>query len=244
MRPSAGEPAPSGRRSNRGYVVLGAATLACLWAGIEPAWADERVILQTRQALVVRSVTIEAGSAILDFGGGNTMRIPEASIREIRPIAPDPAPPAPEPNRVSWQQKPWYPRVQPYESLFLAAAKRHGVEPELIVSVAHQESRFDPFAISPKGAQGLMQLMPATASTLQVDDPFDPAQNIEGGTKWLKRLLDLYAGDLDLALAAYNAGEKAVERYGGIPPFRETQDYVRTVRETYQALRPVPPQGG
>ena len=98
------------------------------------------------------------------------------------------------------------------------------------------ESRFDPFAISPKGAQGLMQLMPATADELDVDDPFDPAQNIEGGTRWLKRLIQLYEGDLDLALAAYNAGEGAVSRYGGIPPYRETQNYVRSVRERYQRL--------
>jgi Transglycosylase SLT domain len=102
---------------------------------------------------------------------------------------------------------------------------------ELIHSVIKVESNYNPFAISPKGALGLMQLIPATARRFGVADVFDPVDNIQGGARYLKYLLDLYHGDYPLALAAYNAGEEAVARYGGVPPFPETQNYVVQVRK-------------
>jgi soluble lytic murein transglycosylase-like protein len=119
---------------------------------------------------------------------------------------------------------------EPYEHLIQQHAARQSLRPELVRAVIQVESGFNPRALSPKGAMGLMQLMPATARSLGVDDPWDPAQNIRGGTDYLRHLLDEYDGDERLALAAYNAGSGAVARYGGrVPPYRETREYVRKV---------------
>jgi soluble lytic murein transglycosylase-like protein len=118
-----------------------------------------------------------------------------------------------------------------YDELIERYARARGLRPDLVRAVIQVESAFDPFARSPKGALGLMQLMPATADDLGVDDPFDPEANIRGGTAYLRELIDRFGGNEELALAAYNAGPGAVERYGQtIPPYRETQDYVRRVK--------------
>ena len=111
-----------------------------------------------------------------------------------------------------------------------AAASLHHLSPALVKAVIAVESEFDQWAVSSKGAQGLMQLMPFTARRFGVSDSFDARQNIFGGTQYLRILLDLFQGDVDLALAGYNAGENAVRRYGGIPPYKETRHYVRKVR--------------
>jgi soluble lytic murein transglycosylase-like protein len=108
-------------------------------------------------------------------------------------------------------------------------ARKHGVDPALVKAVARAESGFRSDAVSPAGAQGLMQLMPATGAGLGVKDPFDPEQSIEGGTRYLKNALKMFDGDVRLALAAYNAGPGAVKKYGGIPPYTETRNYVRKV---------------
>jgi soluble lytic murein transglycosylase-like protein len=113
-----------------------------------------------------------------------------------------------------------------------------GLEPQLLVAVISTESGFRAKAVSAKGAQGLMQLMPATARRLGVTDPFDPEQNVRGGARYLTELLRLFNGDLPLALAAYNAGENAVLKHGrAIPPYPETRQYVARVMEKYNALR-------
>lgn len=116
-----------------------------------------------------------------------------------------------------------------WDGVIARAGREHGVEPGLLKAMVHVESLFDLYAVSGKGALGLMQLMPKTASHLGVENPFDPWQNIEAGTKYLVYLLKRFQGDQKLALAAYNAGETAVRRYGGIPPYRETEKYVKRV---------------
>jgi soluble lytic murein transglycosylase-like protein len=109
------------------------------------------------------------------------------------------------------------------------AARHHGVEPALLRALVKQESGFDPNAVSPAGATGLGQLMPATAAGLGVTDPRDPAQSADGAARYLKQQLQAFGGDVVRALAAYNAGPGAVQRFGGVPPYAETQDYVRKV---------------
>ncbi|HEY0156091.1 MAG TPA: lytic transglycosylase domain-containing protein [Thermoanaerobaculia bacterium] len=115
------------------------------------------------------------------------------------------------------------------------AARAHGVDPRLVTAVARRESAFNSKAVSRVGACGVMQLMPATAKYLGVTNVFDARENIFGGTRYLRTLLDTFDGDLDLALAAYNAGPGAVQKYRGVPPYRETQAYVAAVRSSYES---------
>ena len=121
----------------------------------------------------------------------------------------------------------------PYLQEIRDAAERYGVPLKLVSAVIRAESGFNPRAVSRKGAQGLMQLMPTTAATLGVRNSFDPRQNIDGGVRHLRGLIDRFTNNLPFALAAYNAGEKAVVQYGGIPPYPETQDYVTKVLYFY-----------
>ena len=137
---------------------------------------------------------------------------------------------------------------QPFQTYILQAAETYQVDAALIKAVIMAESGYNPRAVSHRGAQGLMQLMPNTARWLGVDDAFDPALNIDAGVRYLKRLIDRFKGNVELALAAYNAGSRYVRKYGGIPPFRATRIYVRKVmklRESYQKemadLKPVLP---
>jgi len=128
-------------------------------------------------------------------------------------------------------------RLSNYADLIGHYAGAHGVEPALVKAVMRVESCFDHRAVSRVGAQGLMQLMPGTAADLGVTDSFDPAQNISGGVRYLSQMLARFNNDLKLALAAYNAGPGAVQRFGGIPPFPETQSYVERVRSHYERYR-------
>lgn len=124
------------------------------------------------------------------------------------------------------------------DNYLIQSGTSNGVDPLLLYSVMHQESSFKSHAISPKGARGLMQLMPGTAMRYGVTNIFDPRQNIEGGARYLRFLLDRFEGDVNLALAGYNAGEGAVEKYGWtIPPYSETQEYVRRISRRYALLR-------
>jgi soluble lytic murein transglycosylase-like protein len=126
--------------------------------------------------------------------------------------------------------------IQPnrYASEITEAAERYGVDPRLVEAVIRAESAFNPGAVSRKGARGLMQLMPATASLLGVRDAFNPRQNIDGGVRHLRGLMDRYPTDLRLVLAAYNAGHQAVSMYGGVPPYPETRQYVERILRDYR----------
>jgi Transglycosylase SLT domain/Domain of unknown function (DUF4124) len=129
------------------------------------------------------------------------------------------------------------PQLDKYDLLIYGAAEKYNMDHALIKAVIKAESNFNPKAVSRVGAQGLMQLMPKTAHALEVKDSFLPEENIEGGVRYLRYLLNLYQGDLRLALAGYNAGEKAVFQYKGVPPYRETQTYIQRVLRFYQDYR-------
>ena len=135
------------------------------------------------------------------------------------------------------------PAGTPFAAEITAAAKRHGVDPALLAGLVEQESGFNPNAVSPAGARGLTQLMPGTAAGLGVSNPLDPAQALDGGAKYLREQLDAFDGDVARALAAYNAGPGAVQRHGGVPPYAETQNYVRVVQANaaeFRASAPTP----
>jgi soluble lytic murein transglycosylase-like protein len=126
----------------------------------------------------------------------------------------------------------------PFGAEITAAAKKHGIDPALLAGLVKQESGFNPNAGSPAGARGLTQLMPGTAAGLGVTNVLDPLQSLDGGARYLRQQLDAFGGDVTRALAAYNAGPGAVQRYGGVPPYAETQNYVRIVQAnaaTYRA---------
>ena len=126
------------------------------------------------------------------------------------------------------------PPSEAYEEIIQEAAAEYDIDAALIRAVMQAESAFHPYAVSRAGAEGLMQLMPALADEMGVTDSFDPRENIMGGVRYLKRLLEYHNGDLDLALASYNAGPGNVQRYGGVPPFRETRNYVKTIKALYK----------
>ena len=138
----------------------------------------------------------------------------------------------PKCRSVSWEKVPL--NTRSYSSEIRTAAEQSAVEESLIRAIIHAESAYQPDAQSPKGAQGLMQLMPATQAELQVSNPFDPGDNIRGGAQYLSSLLDEFNGDWDLAAAASHAGPGAVYKYGGIPPYDETEEYVRRIRILYR----------
>ena len=138
-------------------------------------------------------------------------------------------------NQMDWEKIPL--NRQAFVDEIRAAAQVFAVDESLIRAIIHAESAYQPEALSPRGAQGLMQLMPATQEELQITDVFDPGNNIEGGTLYLSRLLEQFNQSVDLATAAYNAGPGAVREYGGIPPYQETKEYVRRVKILYRRYR-------
>jgi soluble lytic murein transglycosylase-like protein len=180
----------------------------------------EIALLSSGFTLKLEAHRVEDGLVVLLLKGGGEMRVPPAAVRGFVPdeVLEEVALPAGGDLR----------------ELAAAAARRHGLDPALVLAVVSVESGFEPAAVSPKGAQGLMQLMPRTAESLGVGDAFDPKENLDAGSRHLGSLLTLYGGDLARALAAYNAGQGAVERHGGIPPYRETRAYVKKVLERYR----------
>ena len=142
-----------------------------------------------------------------------------------------PAPTLPKPKVDVFTEFKAVPANEAYEDIIQEAAITYEMDPNLIRAVMQAESAFHPYALSRTGAEGLMQLMPDLSDEMGVSNAFDPRENIMGGVRYLKRLLDYHDGNLDLALASYNAGPGNVERYGGVPPFRETKNYVRTIKQ-------------
>ena len=128
-------------------------------------------------------------------------------------------------------------RLKAYSTKIEAVSRRYRLDPDLLKAVIMAESGCEPYAVSRKGAMGLMQIMPETATELGVHNPFDPHANIEGGAKYLRQLLDRFDGNLLLALASNNAGPSAVERYGGVPPYGETRRYIRRVLSLWKAFK-------
>ena len=185
-----------------------------------PELRGEYVVLRSGQRLAVTGYQLVGDKYHLQVRGG-VVEIPAEEVVTIEPeevftrIAAEPV------------VKP------PYRELVEAAAVRYSVDADLITSVIAAESNFDPKAVSPRNAQGLMQLLPETAKLLGVQDVYDPRANIDGGTRYLRDLLQTFKGDLILALAAYNAGPDKVQKYGRVPPIAETISYVRRVKKNY-----------
>jgi soluble lytic murein transglycosylase-like protein len=184
----------------------------------------EYVVLRSGQRLTVTGYQLVGNTYKLTLHGGSA----ELPATEVVAIEPE--------EIFVTEKKPALADI-PYAEFIASAAQHHGVDADLIVSVITAESKFNPKAISRKNARGLMQLLPETATRLGVKNVFDPQENIEAGTRYLRELLDRYNNDLALTLAAYNAGPQRVGRFKTIPPYRETIFYVRHVQKTYNARK-------
>lgn len=218
-----------GRRPSRvsPYEMKCALGLLALMTAAGPAFGGEYVVLSS--GLKLRADRHEqSGSLIRLFYNGGVTELPAklvSGFEEEEVVTPEPVAAVIAPAVTTQAQDP--------KTLVRDAAKRSGLPPEFVESVAQVESGFRPGAISPKGALGVMQLMPETARTLGAD-PRDTAQNIDAGTRLLRELLIKYDGDVVKALAAYNAGQGAVDKYQGLPPYNETRWYVKKVIDAYQ----------
>jgi hypothetical protein len=204
---------------------------ALLALSASPLLARESVCLNTGFCLTADSHTIEDGVYTIHTGSG-TMQFPSTQVAEITilPDLPNAQPPSQPVSKQATNS------AASYDDLLIEAAIQQGLEPEFVRSVARIESNLRQDAISNKGAIGLMQLMPGTASLLGVD-AHDPAANVLGGAKFLRALLLKYNGDPALALAAYNAGPGAVQKYNGVPPYLETRKYIIRVLQEYKKLQ-------
>jgi soluble lytic murein transglycosylase-like protein len=194
------------------------------------AWAGEDAILASGARIHVDSHESSGNKVLLHLGAGE-IEMDADDIRGFEPDAPVSVAAAPSASPVA-------PAVDPQE-LADRAAQKYGLPSSLVRSVMKAESGFHPQVVSAKGAIGLMQLMPATAHSLGVN-PQDPAQNVDAGTRYLRALLEKYGGGLRHALAAYNAGPGAVDRFGGVPPFAETLDYIRRIEQEWKNSKVAP----
>jgi soluble lytic murein transglycosylase-like protein len=197
--------------------------LFLLGSAVPPVNA-EYVVLRSGQRLTVTGYQLIGNIYKLTLHGGSA-ELPATEVVAIEP----------EEIFIS-EKKPALADI-PYAEFISAAAQHHGVDADLIVSVITAESKFNPKAVSRKNARGLMQLLPETATRLGVKNIFDPQENIEAGTRYLRELLDRYHDDLALTLAAYNAGPQRVEQYKTVPPYRETISYVLRVQKTYKTRK-------
>lgn len=193
-----------------------------------PSARAEYVVLRSGQRLVVTGYQLVGDTYKLQLSSGSA-ELPASEVVAVEPEEVFRSTPKPVLADI------------PFANFISTAAQHHNVDADLIVSVITAESKFNPKAISRKNARGLMQLLPETATRLGVRNIFDPRENIEAGTKYLRELLDRYHNDLALTLAAYNAGPQRVEQYKSIPPYRETISYVRFVQKTYKARKSATP---
>lgn len=201
-----------------------AASVLLLTAGAAQA-SGEIIYLASGRTLSVKSHRIDGDAIVLALRGGGELSCPVLFVRDILP---DEVPyPEPVAEAVPEAEAPAALGAVPYAELIETMSVVHGVDPRLVRAVIAVESAYQSTAVSRKGAKGLMQLMPATARQYAVADPFDPKANVEAGIKHLKSLLTRF--DLSVALAAYNAGEVAVQRFGGVPPYPETREYVARI---------------
>ena len=212
-----------------------ASVIALLVLATGTAGASETAVLRDGRSMVVAARVPGIGGWLVDLADGGSIFLPFVQVERFDPridqaaedasgIEPVPAEPAPAPAGLA-------PATIPDLVRTLAAASQ--MDPRLVEAVIWVESHNDTFAVSPKGAAGLMQLMPGTARELGVKDVFDPTDNIRGGVQYLKKLSDRFSGNLALVLAAYNAGEGAVRKHVGVPPYHETRRYVIKVLERY-----------
>jgi Transglycosylase SLT domain len=215
---------------NRVYVTAVAVTLA-LAASVGEARA-EIVFLTSGRTLSVKSHEYKGDSVVLTLRSGADVTCDRSLVERILPDEV----PYPEPvTAAATQADQQTPELSgllettPYNEIISAMAEAHGVDPLLVRALIQVESNYQPKARSRKGAMGLMQIMPATARVYNVRNPFDPKANIEAGIKHLKSLIDRFGGGIELALAAYNAGEGAVTKFNGVPPYRETKSYVSRI---------------
>lgn len=210
-------------------------SVALVWmAAATPAGADPSVWLKPREGSLVIPGENQRTSSRDPKDTLYTLLVREVKVYLYRGHTP--RLPPPYPLGQTWQRP-----AGPYiESLIQKYSLRYGVDPSLVRAVIRQESGFNPNAVSPKGAQGLMQLMPGTAALMGVTNPFDPEQNIAGGVGYLRHCLESFNHNVPLAVAAYNAGPARVARSQGVPPIRETQNFVRNVMGTYAGGAAVP----
>lgn len=188
--------------------------------------AAQLVLFEDGRTLRAERVVVEDGFAVLTLEGGGRIAFPRERIKRWSRLDERVAP---APRQRPARGAPWREAAGEYAGMIDSVAREQGIDPALLTAMARVESAFDPAAVSPRGARGLLQLMPATAERFGVDDAFDARQNLEGGARYLNWLLERYRGRTDLALAGYNAGEGAVDRHRGIPPYAETRDYVSKV---------------
>jgi soluble lytic murein transglycosylase-like protein len=245
-------PWPKSQKNVCSRVLPGLATLGLC---VGTAHADV-ALLKNGRSLPVTSYRMEGDQILLVIEGGGQIALPNVQVVAIRRDQPGPQP-APETPAAAAPEKVTLEAPQPVPPAGISAppnaegpiaiepkdvfdrealrglakriARKHAVDEALVLAVIEVESRYDAFAVSPRGAMGLMQLMPETAARFAVRNTFNPVENVDGGVRYLKELLERYRGQVRLALAAYNAGEKAVDQFKGIPPFRETQQYVGRV---------------
>jgi Transglycosylase SLT domain len=196
-----------------------------LMAAVAPCARAEYIVLRSGARLSVTGYELRGNTYRLQMSGGS-VEIPVAEVVSIEPeevFEPLPAPLS---------------DTTPFQKLIRAAAERYSVDADLIHCVIAVESNFNPKAVSPKNARGLMQLLPQTAAHLGVKNIFDPAENIDGGTRYLRDLLGKYNNNLNLALAAYNAGPQKVARFGQrVPPYTETRNYIQSINRAYNKFK-------